>query len=107
LKRVDAYLATFTWERKVGKTGQITIGGRHQRYSVGRSCARRHVLVRFDPSDRHFVFYDVDEPEKELGRRPARGLEVADLTGLEVWPEGPGIQQLSLPLVFSEEVNCQ
>jgi len=37
LKRVDAYLATFTWERKVGKTGQITIGGRHQRYSVGRS----------------------------------------------------------------------
>lgn len=80
LQRVDAYLATFTWQRKVGKTGQITLGGRHQRYSVGRLYARRQVLVRFDPADRHFVFYDADDPQQEIGRRPARDLDVADLT---------------------------
>lgn len=106
LKRVDAYLATFTWQRKVGKTGQITIGGRHQRYSVGRPYAHRQVLVRFDPADRHFVFYDVDDPEIEIGRRPARDLEVTDLTGLAMWPEGLGFQQLPLPLFFSEGVDC-
>lgn len=106
LKRVDAYLATFTWQRKVGKTGQITIGGQHQAYSVGRLYARRQVLVRFDPADRHFVFADTDDPQKEIGRRPARGLDVADLTGLAVWPQGLGTQQLPLPLIFSEGVNC-
>jgi len=106
LKRVDAYLATFTWQRKVGKTGQITMGGRHKRYSVGRPYARRQVLVRFDPTDRHFVFFDVDDPETEIGRRPARDLEVDDLTGLAMWPQGLGTQQLPLPLVFSEGVNC-
>lgn len=97
LERVDAYLATFTWERKVGKTGQITLGGQRQRYSVGRAYAGRQVLVRFDPADRNFVFFDAQEPDTEIGRRPARGLEVADLTGLEMWPAGPGPQQLPLP----------
>lgn len=106
LKRVDAYLATFTWERKVGKTGQITLGGRHQRYSVGRSYARQHVMVRFDPTDRHFVFYDIDDPEREVGRRPAKGLDVSDLTGLATWPVGLGCQQLPLPLPVFERVNC-
>ena len=36
LNKVDTFLASFTWQRKVGKTGQITIGGPHKRYSVGR-----------------------------------------------------------------------
>ena len=106
LKRVDAYLATFTWERKVGKTGQITLGGRHQSYSVGRTYARQQVLVRFDPTDRHFVFHDVDDPESEIGRRPARGLDVTDRTGLATWPAGLGVQQLPLPLFVSEGVSC-
>ena len=97
LRRVDAYLATFTWKRLVGKSGQITLGGQHQYYSVGRAYARRYVWVRFDPADRHFVFYDADSPEREIGRRPARNLEVADLTGLAAWPLGLGIQQLPLP----------
>jgi len=106
LHRVDAYLATFTWERKVGQTGQITLGGRHQSYSVGRPYAGQQVLVRFDPADRHFVFYTPHDPDREIGRRPARDLGVADLTGLATWPEELGPQQLPLPLVFSEEVNC-
>lgn len=41
LKRVDAYLSTFTWTRKVSKTGQICIGGHHEYYSVGRAYARK------------------------------------------------------------------
>jgi transposase InsO family protein len=106
LKRVDSYLATLTWERKVGKTGQITIGGHHQRYSVGRAYSRQQVLVRFDPTDRHFVFFHVNQPGKEIGRRPARNLDTCDITGLAEWPRGLGVQQLPLPLFVSEGVSC-
>jgi transposase InsO family protein len=106
LKRVDSYLATFTWERKVGKTGQITIGGHHQHYSVGRAYARQHVLVRFDPTDRHFLFFDVNQPQKEIGRRPARNLDTCDITGLAQWPNGLGVQQLPLPLFVPKGVSC-
>ena len=95
LQRVDTYLATLTWERKVGKTGQIDLGG--HRYSVGRPYARRQVCVHFDPTDRHFVFYDPDQPNLEIRRRPARGLDVSDLTGLATWPADLGPQQLPLP----------
>jgi transposase len=106
LQRVDDYLATFTWVRKVNKSGQITLGGRHQYYSVGRPYSGQHVLVRFDPQDRHFVFFDRDDPdEKEIRRRPAKDLDTADLTGLATWPQGLGIQQLPLPLIF-EGVDC-
>lgn len=103
---VDAYLAGFTWQRKVGKTGQVTIGGHHANYSVGRQYARQNIWVRFDPEDRHFVFYDTEEGDHEIGRRPARGLEVEDLTSLSPWPIGLGPQQLSLPLLISEGVGC-
>jgi len=110
LKRVDAFLATFTWTRKVGKTGQINLGGQRKRYSVGRAHARQEVVVRFDPTDRHFVFHlpDPDQDDLELtnlpeiGRRPARYLEVEDLTGLATWPDGLLPQQLPLPLCFEE-----
>jgi hypothetical protein len=104
LKRVDTYLASFTWQRKVGKTGQIEVG--RYRYSVGRDYKRHIVLIRFDPSDRHFVFYDIDDPEVEIRRRPAKGLDVIDLTGLAQWPHGLGIQQLPLPLFIPEGVDC-
>jgi transposase InsO family protein len=103
---VDTYLASFTWERKVGKTGQFTLGGQRERYSVGRTYACQSVLVRFDPADRHFVFYSIDQPEVEIGRRPARNLELSDLTGIAFWPIGLGPQQLPLPLPFFQGVNC-
>jgi hypothetical protein len=106
LDRVDAYLVGFTWRRKVGKTGQITMVRQHGYYTVGRAYARRYVLVRFDPSDRHFVFYDEQAPNVEIGRRPAKDLEVADLTGLDTWPTGLGVQQLPLPLFASQGVRC-
>ena len=98
LRRVDAYLSKQQWSRKVSKTGQICIGGHHQYYTVGRVYAQQEVLVRFDPTGRHFVFYDPDRPDDEIGRRPARNLEVEDLTGLATWPEDLVPQQLILPL---------
>ncbi len=105
-QRVDAYLASGVWERRVGKTGQVELGAK--RYSIGRAYACRQVQIRFDPTDRHFVFYDVDNPGQEWCRRPARGLEVVDLTGLKDGPEGHGPQQLPLPfgLAIPEGVNC-
>ena len=110
LRRVDAFLSTFTWTRKANKTGQICIGGQHQRYSVGRAYAGKKIWVRFDPSDRCFVFYRPPTAQSEaqhgrlrqIGRRPARNLKVEDLTGLATWPSGLVPQQLPLPFCFAE-----
>lgn len=101
---MDAYLATLTWQRKVSQTGQICIGGSHHYYTVGRTWAASEVLVRFDPTDRHFVFYDLKAPEKVIGRRPTRHLEGEDLTGFATFPQGLLPQQLPLP--FVQWVNC-
>jgi hypothetical protein len=106
LQAVDTYLANLTWQRKVSKTGQITLSGAHEYYSVGRSYARHQVLVRFDPLDRHYVFFLLADPETEIGRRPARHLDVTDLTGIDAWPIGLGPQQLSLPLPVFRGVDC-
>jgi transposase InsO family protein len=95
LRRVDAYLAAYTWERQVGRRGQITLAGKDRRYSVGRAYAGQRIRVRFDPADRHFAFF-VGQPEQEIGRRPARGFDVADLTGIISLPTGDVPQQLPL-----------
>jgi transposase InsO family protein len=105
LQAVDAYLATLVWQRKVGKTGQITMSGARERYSVGRAYARQQVLVRFDPLDRHYVFFLPSDLETEIGRKPARKLDIADLTGFAAWPVGLGSQQLLLPLPFFQGVD--
>jgi hypothetical protein len=60
----------------------------------------------FDPAQRHYVSYDVDAPEVKIRRRPAKGLDVTDLTGLAQWPHGLRVQQSSLPLFVSESVDC-
>lgn len=104
LKRVDAYLAACTWERRVGKTGQIEVG--RGRYTVGRAYARQQVLVRFDAAERQFVFCTADGAEREIKRLPANGFDVPDLTGLAPWPLGLGPQQLPLPLTIPERVDC-
>ncbi len=104
LTRVDAYLATFTWSRTVEKNGRVQLGGKHGCYSVGRRYARQQILMRFVPSDRHFVFSDINDLSHVIKRLPSKGLEVSDLTGLALWPLGLGSQQLRLP--FMEGVNC-
>ena len=105
LKRVDAYLATFTWQRIADKNGRVSLGGRRCRYSAGRTYAGREIAVRFDPTDRHFVFSEVTSGNT-IRRLPAKDLDVSDLTGLESWPTGLGPQQLPLPLFLAEGVNC-
>lgn len=109
LDHVDAFLASFTWKRKVGKTGQIALGGQHTCYSVGRAFARKTVLVRFDPEDRNFVFFDTTESgeETEIKRCPARDLDTPHILGLELLPDGIGPQQLLLPFPMLEGVSVQ
>lgn len=81
LSRVDAFLAQFSWQRIVGKTGQVSLGGQHHYYSVGRIYANQLVSVHFDPTDRHFAFALPTEPHLVIARRPARYLSIADLLG--------------------------
>jgi transposase InsO family protein len=99
LRRVDAYLASFVWTRKVGKTGQLNLGAHRSRYGVSRKYAGQKVVVHFDPQDRMMVF--CDSTGKEIRRRPSQGLELTDLTGLQAWPVGLGVQQIPLPLEFA------
>jgi hypothetical protein len=100
LDRVDQYLAQFTWERRVGKTGQADIGS--QTYSVGRSQARKLVSVRFEPQTRQLVFSGqpdgTGKDGVELKRHVIRGCEVLDLIGFAIPALAPGPQQLPLPL---------
>ena len=105
LSRVDNYLARFSWRRLVSENGQIAID-QQRRFIVGRQHANKEVLVRFDPADRHFVFYDPEATDNELNRRPAKDLEVADLTGIAEWPFGRGVQQLPLPFDNTKRVSC-
>ncbi|MEZ4737480.1 MAG: integrase core domain-containing protein [Caldilineaceae bacterium] len=93
LQRVDHFLAQFTWQRIVGKTGQVSLGGQHHYYSVGHAYAAKAVVVRFDPTDRHFVFALADTPHQVIARRPARNLDASDLIGEDFRPH-----QLALPL---------
>jgi hypothetical protein len=99
LRRVDKYLASLTWPRRVGNDGRVRLGT--ERYFVGLAHAQREVLVSFDPADRHFVFCDSRDHDDVLRRLPAKALGVEDLTGLAVWPIGLEPQQLPLPLCFA------
>lgn len=103
LGRVDRYLATLTWERTVGKSGQVYMANRT--YYVGRRYARQQVMVTFDPSDRCFVFHTQEQPCLEIKRKPALGLEVADLTGIATDPGDRVSQQLPLPFIWLEAME--
>ncbi len=103
LTAVDRHLASCSWQRSVSQVGQVDLGG--HRYTVGRACAHQPVLIKFDPTDRHFAFFDPQQPSLELNRRPALGLSVADLTGLLSGPAGLSPQQLPLPWPVTEGVS--
>jgi hypothetical protein len=95
LKRVDAYLSTFTWNYTVTKNGEVSIGESY--YYPGYKHRAQEVVVRFDAATREFVFYSAKEPKAILTRCRAKRLDVADLTGLGPWPSGLGVQQIPLP----------
>jgi transposase InsO family protein len=106
LRRVDAYLATLSWQRMVGKTGQVSIGGQHHYYSVGRRYAHHIVTVRFDPQDRSFVFYDAGDLGQAMGRQPARDLEVADITGWSESVPADAGDQADPAITVGQGVSC-
>lgn len=99
IQRVYDYLATFTFERKVSASGQVSLG--RQMYSVGRAWAGRHILARLDPHRREWVFYLKGEEGKtaqEIARRTLKKLDAETVTGLstsEVISASP--IQLTLP----------
>lgn len=95
LEQVDRFLARFVWPHKVTQVGQVKVGS--SLYYVGAAYKGQTVDVRFDPADRHLAFYDAQDGHL-LRRQPAKGLNVADITGLEVPPSYTGQPiQLSFP----------
>jgi transposase InsO family protein len=83
LQRVYDYLATFTFERKVSSSAQVSLGRRL--YSLGKKLVREKevetVLARFDAHHGQWVF--LTEAGEELVRRQPKGLDVHTLTGLD------------------------
>jgi len=100
LHRVDAHLATLTWQRKPDQNGRISLGSRQQCYSIGRRWAGCDISIYFDPTDRHFVFCTDSAHQVAIKRLPAKALDVENLTQLVVWPSGLVAQQFVLPLVW-------
>lgn len=98
MERVYTYLATFTWSRKVSKSGQIALGGQHQYYSVGRPYSGETVTIRLDPNDGQLVFFLDEEMTQEIRRRPLRtNISPAGLTGLDVNSSDSIPVQMPLP----------
>jgi transposase InsO family protein len=95
LGRVDCFLARFVWPHTVTSAGQVKVGS--SLYYVGKTYKGQTVDVRFDPQDRHLAFYGAQNGVL-LRRQPAKGLCIADITGLEVPPPSTGQPiQLSFP----------
>lgn len=97
LSRADAFLATFTFDRKVNQTGQFSLGARGIRYSVGRPFAGQPIQIRFDPIDRSLVAYTQGI---EIKRWKAKRLDADDILGFKKALPCP--QQLPLPLHFQQ-----
>jgi len=95
LARVERFLARFTWSYKVSKVGQVRVA--NHTYLVGKAHAGQRVDVRFDPQDRHFVFCE-GQSGQPIKRCPAKGLDVAAITGLDALTIQPNEPiQLSFP----------
>ena len=100
IQRVFEYLATFTFDRKVNRNGQVTLKGLH--YTVGLAYAGQDIQVRLDPSTQEWVFLERDTQgqAQEIRRRSLVGIDFTALTGL-LKPEPPLALppiQLTLPL---------
>jgi len=80
LERVLVYLAEFTFERKVEKTGQISLFA--NTYAVGRRFARQTLDIRLDPTTREWVF--TDDGQHIVARHPARELDYAQISQLQL-----------------------
>lgn len=83
LQRVFDFLASFTFERKVNRNGQVTLKGHH--YTVGLAHKEKNIRVRLDPKTQEWFFLERDAQGQdcELSRRPLVDLDFENLTGLE------------------------
>jgi hypothetical protein len=100
LQHVYGFLATFTFDRKVNRNGQVTLKGHH--YTVGLVHKGKNISVRLDAYTQEWVFFvrDEQDQEQELSRRKLFGIDFETLTGLEK-PQDPLVLppiQLTLPL---------
>lgn len=108
LKRVDAYLAGFTWTRTCTSVGQLRM--RKIRYSLGQAWAHQNVSVTYDPAVRQFVFKQIrsetrkgkEQPELEPVRPDVKNLSVDDITGLSSALEDLPTRQLMLPFTLCQ-----
>lgn len=101
LQHVFDYLATFTFDRKVNRNGQVTLKGHH--YTVGLAHKEKLIQVRLDPQSQQWCFLERDDQglEHELNRRPLIGITFESLTGL-VLPQDPScLPPVQLPLPYS------
>jgi hypothetical protein len=98
LHRVDTYLATLSWERKVQKNGRVRLGQKRQYYTVGTQYAGQEVNICFDPIDRCLIFSLSDQPDQVIARRAVKQLTEGDILGWETNLNLFGPQQLKLPL---------
>lgn len=95
LQRVDAFLASHVWTRKVSARGTVEIG-RH-RYQLGASHAKTTVSVRFISATRVFRFQSCDGTI--IADHPAVGLDKPDIIGrIPIEEALPLFFQLPLPL---------
>jgi hypothetical protein len=92
MKRVDAYLAGFTWLRTVNSNGVVSLG--NHRYSLGRAWAHRTVSARFQPQDRSLLFTCL--PAVPQARPATKSLPIQGLTQEDIM--GTVIIQPPLPL---------
>ena len=83
MPRVYHYLASFTFERKVNRNGQVTLKGHH--YTVGLAHKEKQIYVRLNEQSQEWMFLERDEQgqDQELSRRPLVGIDFFSLTGLE------------------------
>ena len=68
LKRVDEYLARFTWTRTCTSVGQLRM--RKIRYSLGYAWAHQDVSITFDPLQRQFVFTQIRSETRKGKEQP-------------------------------------
>jgi transposase len=100
LQRVYDFLATYTFDRKVNRNGQVTLKGIH--YTVGLAHKEKQIKVRLDARTKEWIFLESnpDGSEQELRRQPLLGINLTALTGYEsqISPVPLLPIQLTLPL---------
>jgi transposase InsO family protein len=77
LQWVDQFLAQFVWNRQITANGMVYLG--HRRYPLGRAHSGQRVSVRFQTTNRCFLFQD---PQGQtLAELPAQGVNKEDILG--------------------------